>query len=449
MLPVGNRPFLEYWIEQCVDFGIKDIRVVLGDGAEFVEAYAGDGERWGVSITYSFLKEGLAPEMFLQRDPGQWRDGLFALFRPVFLHRTGTPGERPPFPGGVFLDRAAQGVNAVLSDSPEFIDAFIANPTGLYTARAFQELALQPSPVASVKAYYDLNMQMVGGGAARHVKADYSLQQDVGIGYNVVIPPSATLTPPLAIGNNGRIGAMTTVGPRAVVGNHVIIDRQSALSQCVILDGTYIGRGVEIEGKIVAGRRLIDPESEAIVEIGDPWLVARVRPFVRMGDVARALLGWLFALIMVLLQAGPFAVLYPVVKLMKAGRFHRQAVHLPRGRVGPLSEFIRTAPASRLATLFQALNLDLFPRFWSVVAGRLWLCGVRPMAAPAETSLRNEISDYFPAVLVFDTDERDYAEPGGHLAHGLYYARFRSLSGDVRMMLSLLLVRPLKYLSMG
>lgn len=33
LLPVGNRPFIEYWFEECIRHGIKDIRLVLGEGA--------------------------------------------------------------------------------------------------------------------------------------------------------------------------------------------------------------------------------------------------------------------------------------------------------------------------------------------------------------------------------------------------------------------------------
>lgn len=69
------------------------------------------------------------------------------------------------------------------------------------------------------------------------------------------------------------------------------------------------------------------------------------------------------------------------------------------------------------------------------------------MSAPGESSLLLQVKEYFPSVLVYDTDERDYAEPGGHLAHALFYARFRSFFGDVRMVLAMLFKRPLRFLS--
>jgi len=452
LLPVGNRPFLEYWFEACIDLGIKDVRLVLGEGAEFVEAYAGDGEKWGLALTYSFLKDGQDPDAFLRRNPGQWAAGLFYLRTPVFFHRLSDGGPQAVVPSGVFVDRSLDGaVNCLLSDSPDFLKAYIEDPRACREGRPFADLNFRPSLISSVKEYYDLNMSVVGEDASRYLNAGYSLKSDVSIGFNVILPPSVTVTPPVAIGNNCRIGAMTSVGPLAVVGNHAIIDRQADLSECVILDGTYVGRGLEIHGKIVVGSRLIDPESGLVAEINDPLLVAHVRPMVKSGDAIRAVFGWVCAVLIVILQAVPFAVLYPVVKLFRKGRFRRASVHLTGGRVGPLLEFVPCSgrKVTGLGKLFQALNLDLFPGLCKVVTGHLWLCGARPISSPCENSFRAQVKEYFPAVLTYDSDDREHVEPGGHLANTLYYARFRSLLGDSRMMLAVLLNRPLIVLSAG
>ena len=449
LLPVGNRPFLEYWFEVCIDLGIKDVRLILGEGAEFVEAYAREGAPWGLSITYSFLKEGRSPDSFLRRSPNVWEDGLFYLCAPVFLYRLSDSGEVPRFRGGTFVHQGQDGaVNGLLSDNPEFLRTFIANPEAAPAASSFEMLKFRPSRINSVKEYFDLNMSVVGPEAKHYLRPGYSVKDDVSIGFNVILPPSVTITPPVAIGNNCRLGAMTSVGPLAVVGNHTIIDRQTELSECVILDGTYVGSGLEIRGKIVVGNRLIDPGSGVVAEIDDPLLVAPVRSVVQWGDVLRAVFGWLCAVLFVLSQAVPFAVLYPLVKVSRKGRFRKTSVHLGRGRVGPLFEFVPCpGRISGLANLFQALNLDLFPGFCRVLTGQIWLCGVKPVRSPEEDSLRRQVREYFPGVIVIDTDERDYAEPGGHLAHALFYARFRSLFSDVRMVLTLIFSRPLKFLS--
>ena len=53
LVPVANKPVLFYGIESLAEAGIRDIGIIIAPatGAEIREA-AGDGERFGVSITY-------------------------------------------------------------------------------------------------------------------------------------------------------------------------------------------------------------------------------------------------------------------------------------------------------------------------------------------------------------------------------------------------------------
>ena len=48
LLPFGNRLLIEYWFELCLDLGIREIVIVLGEEAAAIEEAVGDGARWGV-----------------------------------------------------------------------------------------------------------------------------------------------------------------------------------------------------------------------------------------------------------------------------------------------------------------------------------------------------------------------------------------------------------------
>ena len=52
LLPLGDRPLLEYIIEQLARCSVKDLILALGYQAELIRAYCGDGSRFGVRITY-------------------------------------------------------------------------------------------------------------------------------------------------------------------------------------------------------------------------------------------------------------------------------------------------------------------------------------------------------------------------------------------------------------
>ena len=53
MLRVQGRPILEHILSGLIEAGIRDFCVITGWHAEVIEAYFGDGSRFGVRITYA------------------------------------------------------------------------------------------------------------------------------------------------------------------------------------------------------------------------------------------------------------------------------------------------------------------------------------------------------------------------------------------------------------
>jgi len=52
LVPVANKPVIEYGIESIAEAGIRDFGIIVGDTGAAVEAAVGDGSRWGIRITY-------------------------------------------------------------------------------------------------------------------------------------------------------------------------------------------------------------------------------------------------------------------------------------------------------------------------------------------------------------------------------------------------------------
>lgn len=53
LMPVGEYPIIEILIRQLRHRGVRDITIAVGYLAPLLQAYCGDGSRWGVRITYS------------------------------------------------------------------------------------------------------------------------------------------------------------------------------------------------------------------------------------------------------------------------------------------------------------------------------------------------------------------------------------------------------------
>lgn len=53
LVPVGERPIIEVVLRQLKNRGFKDVIVSVGHLAELIEAYCGDGRRWGLRVRYA------------------------------------------------------------------------------------------------------------------------------------------------------------------------------------------------------------------------------------------------------------------------------------------------------------------------------------------------------------------------------------------------------------
>jgi hypothetical protein len=79
MVPIGGKPLLEHTIEWLRGFGVTEIVINLSYLPDFIRSHLGDGERWGVRITYSLEAEPLGTAGGGKRAAGFF-DGPFFLW---------------------------------------------------------------------------------------------------------------------------------------------------------------------------------------------------------------------------------------------------------------------------------------------------------------------------------------------------------------------------------
>ncbi len=59
LMPIGEYPIIEILIRQLKSYGIRKITIAVGYLASLIEAYCGNGNKWGVDIKYSYEKKPL------------------------------------------------------------------------------------------------------------------------------------------------------------------------------------------------------------------------------------------------------------------------------------------------------------------------------------------------------------------------------------------------------
>ena len=439
LLPVANRPLLDYGLETFSEMGVRSIHVMLGDQSKHIEDFIGDGTRWNVKVQYSFARYGEDPMGYLRSTMRLWQDGLFYLGGPFFMRR------RKAFnaaglkhleacrhdAGGetLFLfGRTADEINALVDGDPG-------------SARGLEQIHIHPLPLSGIGAYFDLNMKMVLGEFVRYTVAGFSTGDRSSIGYNVNTPPSSHLQAPVFIGDDCRFGSMTSVGPNAVIGNHVIVDSYTELADCLVLPDTYIGRNLEIRNKIVSGNRVVSPDDGTVIQIDDSWVVARNRPAMRTEDFVRYCILWFVAFGIAAVQLLPFLVLYPWVRLSRIARYERPLFHDPRTGYITLPVLRKLVNRKSIVfSLFKALSLDRLPRLVLVLGGRLFLCGQPPMRHPEDDDLIKQLPHYYPGVFCYE----DYNKDSDRLVDSLWYAHIRSLFEDSKILIKALVSRFLR-----
>src|ERR1700722_15426290 len=53
LMPIGEYPILEVVVRQLARYGFRRITMAVNHQAELIEAFFGDGSRWGIEIDYS------------------------------------------------------------------------------------------------------------------------------------------------------------------------------------------------------------------------------------------------------------------------------------------------------------------------------------------------------------------------------------------------------------
>ena len=442
LLPFANRPLIEYGFELCLDLGIREVTVVLGDGASRIEAALEDGAQWGVQIAYSSLRPDRPPLSFLRRSPDKWREGLLFVGAPLFPRRL-TDAKPSLAKGHAFVHGPPDAPDAFLADASPFLEDILSGQSPRNAARPFVEMGLDMTAIDTARRFFDLNLAILQAERSRYVTAGYYATDGSALGYNVVLSPSAATTPPLAIGNDCRAGPLASVGPAAILGNRVIVEGQTEVSRCVVFDGTYIGSGLELREKIVAGNVVVDPADGTALHIEDPWLLARMGSRWTFADAARSVAGWALACALAIVQLPFFLLLTAAVTAAGAGRFQLRRMYGPRRRILRVAVWMpsETGGHSRLARVFRGLCLDLFPQILAAACGRLWLCGQELLRAPEDVEIRSSFKAYLPAAFHYATARADGRDAMLRKADGNYYAHHRSAWGDLCLLARALLGR--------
>jgi mannose-1-phosphate guanylyltransferase len=317
MVPVLNHPFLEYTLAHLKKFNIEDVILAMSYLPGPVREYFGDGERFGIGLTYCIEEEPLGTAGAV-RNAADYLDGPFIVLNGdnVFLEMDFnealafhintkaqatiflTQVENPSAFGVVETDEN-QGVRRFIEKPPpgttttNWINAggYILNPGILEYIPAGQyymfEKGLFPSlldmgapiygyhypgywlDMGTPEKYHALNIDLLMSKVPSPLLQD-RLQDGIYLGRGIVSHPSAVITAPAIIGGGCRIGENVRITGPVSIGRDCILEDGAGLENSVLWDGVRVGAGAGLKRCIVSNHVVVAGQQELTDRVVTP-----------------------------------------------------------------------------------------------------------------------------------------------------------------------------------
>jgi len=321
MIPVANRPILEYVVDALVKNDVRDIVMVVGYRKERIMSHFQDGKRFGASIDYVVqnrqLGNGHALLCARNRLSGEFMvlpgDNIVDARAVGDLLRSGAcpsalvvESDNPSKYGVVTLDRGTitsvhekptEAISNIILTGMYCLDDRIfglieqAIAAGEYGLSNAVQLSLSERPVTPVfsdglwiDAVYPWDLLELNAAALESLpvktsgklESQVTLSGPVGIGEETIIRAGTTIYGPVLIGDGCEIGPNVTILPSTSIGSSVSIEPYTVVKNSILMSNCSIGAHSYLSHCVLgygvkSQSHLMAPGAEAYVNIGDEF----------------------------------------------------------------------------------------------------------------------------------------------------------------------------------
>lgn len=296
MVPVLNKPVMEYTIELLKKHDITDIAATLAYFPAVITDYFGDGEDFGVSLRYYIEHTPLGTGGSV-KNAEDFLDGTFIIIsgdaltdidlgKALEFHRSKNSKatlvlKKVPIPleygvvitdengkitsfmekpswGEVFSDTINTGIYIL---EPEVLDYYTKGDNFDFSKDLFPKLLRDDIPmygyiagdywndIGDLKVYKEVNFDILMGKVRTEIKYR-ELGKGIWIGDNTEIPESCTLNAPVLIGSNCRLKRNALI-EAAIIGDDAEIGEATSIKKSIIWKNSKIGRNVQCRGSVL------------------------------------------------------------------------------------------------------------------------------------------------------------------------------------------------------
>jgi hypothetical protein len=311
LLPLVDRPFIQHVVEYCVGQGVRVFDWILCHLPEEIEQFLGSGDRWGAEFRYHLVRDPFRPYATLHqvvRDT-QTNGILLGHADRLPAWSLAEAGADLSSAGSVLFGWNKKSPNkqerwkwtgwaAFSRESWRGLRGANLDEAGLYqmlsAANHAPLLRQEVPPPLSVQSFGDIlesNRAVLHGEFPGLLLPGMTAEPNLRRARCSVIHPTAQLISPVYIGAGCEVAAGARVGPNVVLGRDCLIDRNTTVANAVILPGTYVAEGLELNEVVVdrvqiipahIGRWIKPREQHAVGGLTEYGLARRGRTLVSM-----------------------------------------------------------------------------------------------------------------------------------------------------------------------
>ena len=320
MLPVANKPTVEYVVQALHDSGIRDIVMVVGYAKERIMNYFGNGKDFDVNIEYAEQKQQLGTAYAIKQVKDLVEGEFLVLNGDNLVSEETITDLTEKHTEGVSILTAARadatgyalveerdGKVLKIIEGLTLKDVHNVN-TGIYIFGPAIFDAIEETLKSDLGEFgiTDSIQRMVDAGYGVHAYRTYHTWMDVIHSWNLlgvnariledisesvhetaevdgkikgrvvvgsgsIIGEGSYIKGPVIIGRDCEIGPNVAIAPSTSIGDNVTIEPFTYIRNSVILDNTYIGSGSTIKNSIIGENNLI--ESHFITESGKNLMI--------------------------------------------------------------------------------------------------------------------------------------------------------------------------------
>jgi mannose-1-phosphate guanylyltransferase / phosphomannomutase len=298
LLPVVNRPIMQHVLTLLKRHGLTETVVTVQFLASLVKNYFGDGEEFGMELTYANeekplgtagsvknAEEALKDDSFLVISGDALTD--FDLTKLIEFHKekgalvtvclTRVPNplefgitivddegrverflEKPTW-GQVFSDTVNTGIYVM---EPEVFDYVEADVSVDWSGDVFPQLLKEGKPiygfvaegywedVGTHESYVKAQADVLEGKVDVDIDG-FEISPGVWVAEGAEVHPDAVLRGPLYVGDYAKVEAGAEIREHSVIGSNVVVKTGAFLHKAVIADNVYVGPQTNLRGCVI------------------------------------------------------------------------------------------------------------------------------------------------------------------------------------------------------